>query len=540
MERIKTMLRVTWKYTLLCVLILTSGLAQAETLIGNGISLHCQQTDDDQLRCRYRLLNGGEILAASARIKNLQLPAPTYAARNNPPISTAILLLVDTSDPGRALAVKKSAVHIGRILDSATPQQRFALASFDTNLEVLAPLGTDLDQIHTAASKLKAKGYTTELYRNVLQALQQLAPAADEQRILMVFSDGLAEDKAYFNEDVVREALRQDIVIYGLGYPRSVARSVGLQSLRRLADETGGRFIAANQSQDLPESFLAAPFMNLADGGALSIDLKVVDQKLSGTQRVTLTLETSSGPVSANIPVKLAAITPAPIIKVVEVEVPKIIEVTKVIEKPAPKPAAPAFSAPRRVVPEQVVPLWYWIAAVGILGLALLILLLVLWNQRRTSPMTSVPAAPPGPEIPALNTLASLTFLNAGGETHTINTVTYRIGRLVDNDLMVPDNSVSRHHAEIRRHRDGSFNLLDLDSMNGVFVNGKKIRDSIIKEGDILEIGDVRLAFSVAAGEEYPGEETVMLKTALPARPLDTLTDTHIDKRSAATDDTIQ
>jgi pSer/pThr/pTyr-binding forkhead associated (FHA) protein len=49
---------------------------------------------------------------------------------------------------------------------------------------------------------------------------------------------------------------------------------------------------------------------------------------------------------------------------------------------------------------------------------------------------------------------------------------------MMDNDLVVDDTSVSRHHAEIRRRRDGSFEVLDLNSMNGVFVNGKKIRES--------------------------------------------------------------
>ena len=529
------------KVFLIIGLLFSYGLSHAETLIGNGISLNCQQPDNNQLRCHYRLLNGGEILSASARIKDSVLPSPTYAARHGAAPTTAILLLVDTSDPGRKAAVSKAAEHIGRILDSATPQQRFALASFDSELEILATLGSDLEQIRSLAKGLQAQGRTTELYRNIIKALQELAPAADEQRILMIFSDGLAEDRAYFNNDVVQEALRQDIAIYGLGYPRSVALSVGLQSLRRLADETGGRFISANQALDLPQSFLDAPFTHLTDSGALSIDISTKDTKISGGQLIQLSLETSSGPVTANIPVRITPPVAAPVIKVVEVEVPKIVEVTKVIEKPAANPqAATQPSAP--IAPaKQVIPLWYWIAAVGILGLSLLILLLVLWGQRRGSPAAAIPASEPRPV--ALNTLAHLSLLNDGGQSHPISTVTYRIGRLADNDLMLPDSSISRHHAEIRRDRNGGFKIIDLDSMNGVFVNGKKIRESALKEADILEVGDVRMTFSLDSGDDFAGEETVMLKTALPARPLDSLdplADTHIDKRSAATEDTVQ
>jgi pSer/pThr/pTyr-binding forkhead associated (FHA) protein len=105
------------------------------------------------------------------------------------------------------------------------------------------------------------------------------------------------------------------------------------------------------------------------------------------------------------------------------------------------------------------------------------------------------------------------------GEVHTIATATYRIGRLADNDLVLRDPSVSRHHAEIRRQRDGSFQVLDLDSMNGLLVNGKKVRENALADGDSLEVGDVRLLFSARSEVDLIGEDTVMLKTEIPATP---------------------
>ena len=102
---------------------------------------------------------------------------------------------------------------------------------------------------------------------------------------------------------------------------------------------------------------------------------------------------------------------------------------------------------------------------------------------------------------------------------HTISSASFRIGRLPDNDLVIRDPSVSRHHAEIRRRRNGSFEVFDLDSMNGVFVNGNRIRESALNQGDNLDVGDVRMTFTADEIDQLASEETVMLGTILPERP---------------------
>ena len=47
-----------------------------------------------------------------------------------------------------------------------------------------------------------------------------------------------------------------------------------------------------------------------------------------------------------------------------------------------------------------------------------------------------------------------------------------RIGRTPENDLVLPDLDVSRHHAELRKSPAGSYEIVDLGSHNGTFVNG--------------------------------------------------------------------
>jgi ABC-type multidrug transport system ATPase subunit len=64
-----------------------------------------------------------------------------------------------------------------------------------------------------------------------------------------------------------------------------------------------------------------------------------------------------------------------------------------------------------------------------------------------------------------------------------------RIGRAVDNDLTLDDVRVSRHHAEIVARPDGSFELRDLHSSNGTFLNGRRIRSEDLHVGDFIGVG---------------------------------------------------
>ncbi|MGW7191451.1 FHA domain-containing protein, partial [Streptomyces sp. NPDC054838] len=66
---------------------------------------------------------------------------------------------------------------------------------------------------------------------------------------------------------------------------------------------------------------------------------------------------------------------------------------------------------------------------------------------------------------------------------------TVRIGRAPDNDLVVDDLVVSRRHAELRALPDGSYEIADLGSHNGTYLNGAPVQRARVAEGDIVGIG---------------------------------------------------
>jgi len=70
-----------------------------------------------------------------------------------------------------------------------------------------------------------------------------------------------------------------------------------------------------------------------------------------------------------------------------------------------------------------------------------------------------------------------------------------RIGRALQlNDIVLNQAQVSREHALIRQE-DDSFRLIDLDSSNGTKINGQRIKDHVLSDGDVFTIGRFQLVF---------------------------------------------
>ncbi len=92
---------------------------------------------------------------------------------------------------------------------------------------------------------------------------------------------------------------------------------------------------------------------------------------------------------------------------------------------------------------------------------------------------------------------------NLAGNEYALDQREVIIGRTDadENDVVIAHRSISRHHAKII-HRDGTFTIIDLASSNGVKVNGEAFGTATLVNGDIIELGHVKLRFC-APGDDY-------------------------------------
>lgn len=87
-------------------------------------------------------------------------------------------------------------------------------------------------------------------------------------------------------------------------------------------------------------------------------------------------------------------------------------------------------------------------------------------------------------------------LVDASGQPYPVRTnAVTRVGRALDNEIVVSHNSVSRHHASIENF-NGSFVVKDLNSQNGTFVGNRRVTEPTrVNDGDAVRFGDAQYFF---------------------------------------------
>jgi hypothetical protein len=428
----------------------------------------CAQPGPDRVECEYRLSTAGLSTAAppptvTAKVADLTLSPPLNLPYPYDQSVTALLIVIDAGALERPDSGSKIPAHIERILALQKPHQRVGVATFAPQPRVSLPLGASAEDIVTAVQTLAREPSPTALSQDAMTAIRTLAQSPAARKAILFFGDESANPDAYYHSKLIAAARDAKVQVFGIAYPSAEPLAPALEALGQLARESGGQLItAAGPEYELPEAFAVAPFAAIDSGGRLSIDLSpAISARLTGPQTLLLNMTVGEQALEIRFPVTIGL------------------------------PDSPPVAGGDFTLTGARIPPWTWLSG---LAAALLALSAILFFRKRRV------ATPDAPDTGPPAARAYITRADGEGGRLPIATTPWRIGRGKDNELVLNDNSVSRHHAEIVRDATGAYAVKDLDALNGVFVDNKKVQWAALSEGAQIDIGDLRLTFSTEGG----------------------------------------
>jgi hypothetical protein len=405
----------------------------------------------------------------------------------------AILLLAD-KNLGRTLwhAARETLSQFSAAAETSPYKLELAAISAG-NLEVLAPMDSKRGVFDQAIENLNFNGSSPELYLGIKRGIEALSGITADRKYIILVSSGISDDQVTSQGDVLNAAHDAKIHLCTIGFPGSSESAEAVQKLEPLAEQTGGYAVRADgRNLRLPADSAGNILRFVVSGGLVEVDLAglrspvkldfKVQTEYKRTYGFTHTVENlPAGSTPTPAASQSASLSPAPRISLTEAAVPTVTPV------PSPLELAKNWIGDHRILS----------AAAGLVVLAIVGSALAgVFLKRKKPPVVSAEPSFPSDEESSfvLPILAWLETLDPEQTRYPITKSAVRIGRLADNDIVMKNDTVSGHHAEIVR-RGSQFIIADLESSNKVLVGGKRIEKAALQDGDIVELGEVRLRF---------------------------------------------
>ena len=407
---------------------------------------------DDNLSWSWHL-TGAEAYSTSATLYLLdgtELDASTLLAAHEH-LRACYLLLVDSSKSMLREQGWQRAQAIIQQLIAAKPEQHYlGLGQFARNLLITLAPDTNASKLSAAAAEIQAQGQQTALFQSIAEAADGLADCPGYRRLLLVVSDGDAEDIGIEADDTINAALQVGVSIHAVG----VIDSMDSQHLLNLSQGSGGSFQQVNAIVDANWS---SDFYRQSDNGGL--------------------ISLNRGQIAPHI---------------------------RTLELLVSASDGSTYSA-QLDLPEQQLPLWYKLPLAWapnsdprmiLLGLSLALSAIVAfcWLLAQHSKKRRLELAQAEQERLAqaeseASPAPAIAWLVAGSKNYPLTSSSTTIGRSAANTITIANETISRNQAIID-YKDGSFYITDRQSVNGTMVNGNLVSKAQLKPGDSVQFGD--------------------------------------------------
>jgi hypothetical protein len=390
--------------------------------------------------------------------------------------SLSVLFLVQIMEPGRRADAAAIAEAVLSLSEPRDGRRRFAAYSIGNDLNLVADFDTARGDFERQVRAIRQVKVRTQLFKNLLDAIARLAKEQADRKAIIILGDGTSDDPpaGYNHQQVVDAAIKAGVAIHALGYLAEVEDLPQFQIIRRLADDTGGfrREVKVDGAlrYAIPAGFLDTVVGN---GGDVAITLK----EPPGPVAITITADFAGGHQAS---VDALVAIPAP---------PSPPSMPPALLKPAPASTSWQRVGGWLMANSTVALVLGTAATLGLAGLGLFA-----FSRNRGAVATS------GKDEPG-TVYGWLDMLDANASRYPLQTTNVRIGRHRDNDICLQNDSISRRHALLHFNADNRrFVITDLGGNNGVIVNNVKQQSHELSDGDLVELGEVRLRFRSNVG----------------------------------------
>jgi hypothetical protein len=422
------------------------------------------------------------------------LAAPFAGAADRPVLLGLVLDTSGSVGPQELARTRELGV---QVLASLPAGSEVAIYTFDDESRVVLPRTSRTAAVAAALASIHVAGRKTALYDALFDASRDLQSTPGMARALLLVTDGKDEDSSLALEDGLKLAQQARIPVFAVGVGRVQERT-----LRRIAKLTGGSYepVAQARPAALAQRIVAAAGRDVAEAPAAPASAA---PRTTAAAEPPPSLRTAAGSAAPAVPVEtsghagwwlggllLLAIAGAAVL---------VLRGRDTADHHCPVCRRPLAGALSQCV----------YCAAGEAG------------PRRAAPAVAPAAAAEGVEYEEIDD-ASPTVVEGYNQTEEFleKTVTLRekpvllltnsagtttvwdlrresatsIGRSKANDVILQDVTVSSQHCRVRPMGEG-FEVLDLRSTNGTFVNEERVQRHPLKEGDELRVGDVVLRF---------------------------------------------
>lgn len=468
----------------------------------------CQEPEKDTVTCDVRASGPAVFRDVKAVIKGQKESLDTKFEAYDPTVqSTTTAYMFQVLPYNRRTTLSQMGDAVVSFTDPRVGKRRFMAYTFANDLTLIADSGTSKAEFVRQIIAVKPATATIQLYKNALLAVDALSKETGDRKALVILADGASDDTGYSHDQVVKAAKDASVTIHVLGYFDDRNARPQFQKLTRLAEDTGGYAVEIKQgpaAKDFAKDLVSSNFASevLENGGKATVTLKGP----TGLQTVELSADLNDGKtIVAEEKVTVPAAPPPSFDRPTFQQSPE--------PEPEPKGTFDSLVSWAEDHSGLVVALGV-LLGLGITGFA------VYGNAlfaRPGLPGRAEPEAEPfAPEAATEAVMDDeggaaellrdsdgrpviygwLEMMDGNASRHPLKTTNVRVGRHRDNDICLQNDSISRRHAVLHYNAETKrFVITDLGGGNGVVVNKTKYKSRELNDGDMVELGEVRLRF---------------------------------------------